>query len=47
VLAVFGSGILLVVGQSTAAFYVLALRVASGFALIVWNVWVLLAEVEE
>jgi hypothetical protein len=47
VLAVFGSGILLVVGQSTAAFYVLALWVASGFALIVWNVWVLLAEVEE
>ena len=47
VLAVFGSGILLVVGQSTAAFYLLALWVASGFALIVWNVWVLLAEVEE
>jgi len=41
------AGFLLVVGQSTGAFYLLALWVASGFALIVWNVWVLLAEVEE
>jgi hypothetical protein len=46
-IAVFGSGILLVVGQSTAALYLLALWVASGFALIVWMSGVLLAELEE
>ena len=46
VLAIAGSGVLLILGDPR-AFYLLAIAIALAFPLIVWNAWVLMAEVAE